>query len=509
MATRLIHRKRWALPKQDSSIAPPHVWSNADQDPVPPEKWTWTGWTFTQYWLSDLVTVSTWSAASSAYQSGLSATDTVLLTLVAALCNAIPTVLNGAVGADLHIPFPVAIRASYGTYFGYFCVASRAVLAMFWFGIQSSYGGQCVTPGMISYVIYHVVQTPFLFIPTHKLHYMFIFKSTLVPPMALAMVIWISVKAGGGSAMFHEPSTVHGTDRAWLWLMNMTSITGGFSTLAVNISDFSRFSKKPGSPVWQLPMIPLFKVITGLFGIIAAGASKQVYGTILWSPLQIIDQWQGSSGGRAAAFFCSSLWLLAQICNNISANSISFANDMTTMCPKWFNIKRGMIMCMVLGGWALCPWIIIKSGKTFLSFMGAYSIFMAPIAGILCCDYWLIKRRKYDVPALYDPRGIYYYKLGINWRALLCNLVVILPLLPGLAHSVTPNNVNIDTGLRHLYAINYLYGFCVSFTFYFSLNYFWPDQATLIPAVVPGVVCHSNSVDSDLEAEVSVQDKVA
>lgn len=93
----------------------------------------------------------------------------MLLTLVAALCNAIPTgklsllyaticichvsqvdhqsiVLNGAVGADLHIPFPVAIRASYGTYFGYFCVASRAILALFWFGIQSAYGGQCVTP---------------------------------------------------------------------------------------------------------------------------------------------------------------------------------------------------------------------------------------------------------------------------------------------------------------------------------------------------------------------------
>lgn len=142
---------------------------NVDQDPVPPEKWTWTGWTFTQYWLSDLVTVSTWSAASSAFSSGLTATDTVLLTLVAALCNAIPTgklslfyatvcichfsqadhqniVLNGAVGADLHIPFPVAIRASYGTYFGYFCVASRAILALFWFGIQSAYGGGCVTP---------------------------------------------------------------------------------------------------------------------------------------------------------------------------------------------------------------------------------------------------------------------------------------------------------------------------------------------------------------------------
>ena len=110
--------------------------------------------------------------------------------------------------------------------------------------------------------------------------------------------------------------------------------TGGFSTLAVNISDFSRFSKKPGSPVWQLPMIPLFKVITGLFGIIAASASQRVYGTVLWSPLQIIDQWHGSPGSRAAAFFCASLWLLAQICNNISANSVSFANGMLLLISR-------------------------------------------------------------------------------------------------------------------------------------------------------------------------------
>lgn len=90
----------------------------------------------------------------------------------------------------------------------------------------------------------------------------------------------------------------------------------------------------------------------------------------------------------------------------------------------------------------------------------------------------------------------------------MCNLLVIVPLLPGLAHSVTPDNVSIDTGLQHLYAINYLYGFCLSFTLYFVLNYFWPDRATLIPAVVPGVVRPLNAVDSDLEAELSDQGKV-
>lgn len=72
---------------------------------------------------------------------------------------------------------------------------------------------------------------------------------------------------------------------------------------------------------------------------------------------------------------------------------------------------------------------------------------------------------------------------------------------------MTPYNVSIDTGLQHLYSINYLYGFFLSFALYFVLNYFWPDRATLIPAVVPGVVHPLNAVDSDLEAEMSVQDK--
>ena len=54
-------------------------------------------------------------------------------------------VLNGAIGAKLHIPFSVAIRASFGFYFAYFAIVSRAVLAMFWLGIQGASGAQCIT----------------------------------------------------------------------------------------------------------------------------------------------------------------------------------------------------------------------------------------------------------------------------------------------------------------------------------------------------------------------------
>ncbi|KAI5923833.1 uracil permease [Camillea tinctor] len=509
--TRLTDPRSWKLPKQPSSIAPAHVWTNTDQDPVPPARQTWTPWAFIGYWYSDLVTVTSWSAASAIVATGLTATDAILIVLVAALCNAVPTVLNGAIGADLHVAFPVAVRASYGYRASYACVAARAVVALFYVGVQGVNGGACVTaivtalwPGyaalsnalpaaagttsraLLSYFIYWCVQFPLLLIPTHKLQYMFWVKSVAVTPMALGMVIWIAARAGGKGDFFYAPATVSGSARAWLWLSNLTSITGGYSTLAVNISDFSRFSKTRRAPFWQLPCIPFFKVLVGIFGIISASASKQIYGETLWSPLEIIAQWQDSPGGRAAAFFCASIWLLAQISANISANSISFANDITTLAPRWFSIRRGVVFASLVGGWALCPWIIISTSSSFLKFMSAYAVFMAPIAGILFCDYWIVKKRKYDVPALYDPDGIYHYGWGGNWRALVPTLVVLVPLLPGLADKVTPQNVHVGEGLRHLYSINWLFGLFVSAFLYYVLNCFFPDRDTLIPSVISG-----------------------
>jgi NCS1 family nucleobase:cation symporter-1 len=142
---RLTKPSSWLLPKQNSSIAPLDVWTNADMEPVPPERRTWGSSAFVTYWFSDLVTISTWSSGSAIFTLGLTATDAVLITLVAGICNAIPTVLNGAIGSNLHVPFPIASRASFGYYFSYFAVVSRGILAMFWFGVQTANGGTCVT----------------------------------------------------------------------------------------------------------------------------------------------------------------------------------------------------------------------------------------------------------------------------------------------------------------------------------------------------------------------------
>lgn len=179
---------------------------------------------------------------------------------------------------------------------------------------------------------------------------------------------------------------------------------------------------------------------------------------------------------------------------------MSFANDIASLLPKYFNIRRGVILVSFLGGWALCPWIIMASARAFLNFMSAYAIFMAPMAGILTTDYWLIKRRKYDVPALYDPHGIYRFGWGGNWRALITTALIIIPLLPALGHKVSPQTISIPLGLQNLFDINWLYGYFSAVAFYYGLNIAFPHRQTLIKQAVlgyPDTVIESNLTDTE------------
>ena len=43
---------------------------------------------------------------------------------------------------------------------------------------------------------------------------------------------------------------------------------------------------------------------------------------------------------------------------------------------------------------------------------------MAPMTGILLVDFYLIKKQKYDVIALYDPKGIYRYWVSNSYSNL-------------------------------------------------------------------------------------------
>ncbi|KAI0018585.1 uridine permease-like protein Fui1 [Xylariomycetidae sp. FL0641] len=509
--TRLTSLHSWELPKQTGALAPAHVWTNRDMDPTPLEDQTWSVWSILAYWATDTLNLATWQTASAILAVGLSWREAIPIMFVGNLCVAVPLVLNGAIGAKLHVPFSVISTSSFGYRLRYFCIVSRAVLAMFWLGVQSVNGSQCVTlmlralapsyaripnalpasagissQGMLSFFLFWLLQLPLLLIhPTH-LRPLFYLKLVAAPAAALAVMGWSLRQAGGGGALFAQKATVSGAEYPWLWLSCMSSVTGVWSTLAVNIPDFTRYARSGRGQWAQLPAMPVIFTLCGVVGIVTTSASRVFADQYLWNPLDIIALWlERGAGGRCAAFFAALAWWVAQVGTNITANSISAANDLTVLFPRWLNIRRGCLVAAVVAGWVLVPWKILASAETLLAFLGGYAVFLGPITGIMTADYWLVKRGHVDIPALYSPDGRYRYAGGCNWRAAVAFLVPVGPLLPGLARSVGgPSAVHIDAGTANLYTFNWLFGFVTSIVLYTALNYVAPARETLLQDTV-------------------------
>ena len=85
--------------------------------------------------------------------------------------------------------------------------------------------------------------------------------------------------------------------------------------------------------------------------------------------------------------------------------------------------------------------------------------FLGPVAGIMICDYFVIRRRTLQVDDLYLRGGIYEYAKGFNWRALIALALGAGTALAGLA---VPS-------LRALYDYSWFVGFAVSFVSYYAL----------------------------------------
>lgn len=427
-----------------------------------------------------------------------------------------------------HAPFPVIARASWGFWGSYIAIVSRAILATFWFAIQTMNGAYTVRamigaiwpsfltlPSRIpayegiddallgSFVIFWVAQLPFLLIHPNKLRWLFLVKSVIVPISWIAILIWALTSTRGSDMFDHQP-TVSGSAYSWAFLASMNSVIGNYATLSVNQADFSRYSKV--SVKWQciyVPLLPAFFTFISFIGIASASAGNVHYGVIEWDPIALISHWSN----RPARFFAAASFALAALGVNISANSLSAANDFTALFPRYVNIRRGQLLCAVLA-WALVPWKILASAGSFLNFMSAYAIFLGPIAAIMLFDFWVVHRRRYDTMALYHPESIYRYNAsGINWRAVVAFLVGIAPSMPGFVNGINPSS-EVGVGV-HPYQIGWLIGFCGSAVVYTGLSIWVPAKETFIDrAVLPDEIYAQQSVHLDPHAHDSIDSSV-
>lgn len=224
---------------------------------------------------------------------------------------------------------------------------------------------------------------PFLYMHPNNLRWLFMVKSLLVPIAWIAILIWAFVSTKGGE-IFHQEPKIHGSAYSWAWMASLTSVIGNYATLSVNQADFSRYSRV--SVKWQLlyvPFLPAVFTFISFIGIAATSAGEARYGTLQWDPMALISNWSS----RACRFFAAFSFALAALGVNISANSLSAANDLMALFPQYVNIRRGQILCALIA-WCLVPWKILESAGSFLNFMSAYAIFLGPMCVIPFCSLY-------------------------------------------------------------------------------------------------------------------------
>lgn len=236
----------------------------------------------------------------------------------------------------------------------------------------------------------------------------------------------------------------------------LNGTVGFWATVSLNIPDFTRFARNQREQViGQALALPTTMTLYAFVGIVVTSATVVIYGTAIWDPVQLLSRFHSP----VAVVISLVAILLATLNVNIGANVVSPANDFSNLWPRGISFRTGgVITCFM--GIALMPWKLLANYRTFiLGWLGGYAAFLGPVAGIMICDYFVIRRRVLRVDDLYLRGGVYEYSRGFNWCAVIALALGAGTALAGLAVPY----------VRALYDYSWFVGFAVSFVAYYAM----------------------------------------
>jgi nucleobase:cation symporter-1, NCS1 family len=469
---------------QDSSLI------NDDLAPVPVSKRKWGTWNYAALWISMSLCIPTYMLASSLIQGGMNWWQAILTIFLANMIVLIPMILNGHAGAKYGIPFPVLVRASFGTKGANIPALLRAIVACGWFGIQTWIGGAALFymlrvwypsmgdinkenlfPGLIPFccfAFFWLINMLVVYLGVDSIRKLLVFKAIFLPVAALALLYWAINAANGLGPILAQPSKFINSAQFWNYFFPaLTGMVGFWATLSLNIPDFTRYavSQKAqirGQAIGLPPSMTLFAFI----GVVVTSATTIIYGETYWDPVQLA----GRFDNQLMVTFAMLAIAISTLATNIAANIVSPANDFSNLAPKKINFRTGGYMTGIIGV-LIFPWKLVAdpSGYIFTWLVG-YSSLLGPVGGIMIADYYFIRKQMLNVDELYKTGGEYSYSNGFNSKALIALLLGILPNVPGFLEviKVLPDNI-VPAWVTSLYHYAWFVGFFVSGIVYWGL----------------------------------------
>jgi NCS1 family nucleobase:cation symporter-1 len=464
---------------------------NADLAPVPESRRNWRVGSFAALWISMAACITTYMLASSLISGGMNWWEAVLTILLANIIVLIPMVLNAHAGTKYGIPFPVYCRASFGTLGANVPAILRALVACGWFGIQTWIGGEAIYK--ICVVIFGLHTEPatnwlgisggqalcFLFFwgvnmwvifrGIDTIRWILNIKAPLLIVLGLVLLGWAYHRAGGFGPILAQPSQFDaGQPKAgqfWVYFFPaLTGMIGYWATLSLNIPDFSRYAKTQRDQVLgQALGLPLTMALYAFIGVAVTSATVIIYGTSLWNPVDVLTKFT-----NPIVLIVAMLALcVATLATNIAANVVSPANDFAQLAPRKISFRTGGLITGIIGI-LMMPWKLVADPNGYIfTWLIAYGALLGPIGGILIADYFVWRKCRLNIAALYQAEGEYRFTNGFSVVALVALVIGALPSVPGfLVNIKVLGAANVPALLVQMYDYAWFIGFAVAFVVY-------------------------------------------
>jgi nucleobase:cation symporter-1, NCS1 family len=442
---------------------------NPDLAPADPARRTWSTYNYAALWVSMSVNILTYMLAASLIQGGMDWKQAVLTVFLGNTIVLAPMLLNSHPGAKYGIPFPVLARASFGLLGANVAAVLRALVACGWFGIQSWIGGEAINTLLatlwptwsrnphgvaICFGIFWAINLIVVLKGIEYIRFLQGISAPILLGVGLLLLAWAYTSAGGFGPMLSARSQFRSTSEFLKFLIPALNGTVGFwATVSLNIPDFTRFARdQRGQVIGQAIALPTTMTLYSFIGVAVTSATVVIYGSAIWDPVQLLSRFHSP----VAVVISLLAILLATLNVNIGANVVSPANDFSNLWPKRISFRiGGIITCFV--GVGMMPWKLLANHRTFIfGWLGGYAAVLGPVAGIMICDYFLVRRKTLFVDDLYLRGSAYEYSRGFNWKAITALAIGTAVALVGL---VVPS-------VRFLYDYSWFVGFGVAFSVY-------------------------------------------
>jgi NCS1 family nucleobase:cation symporter-1 len=445
---------------------------NPDLAPVPAARRSWGLYNYASLWVAMSVCIPTYMLASGLIAGGMSWIQALLTILLGNLIVLIPMLLNAHAGARYGIPFPVFVRASFGVRGANIPAILRALVACGWFGIQTWIGGQAIDSMLrivwpsvanlggsnwICFFLFWAINMAVIWRGIEMIKFLEGIGAPFMLLVGLGLLFWITRKAGGFGPVLNTPSKFQNSSEFLrFFIPALTGMVGFWATVALNIPDFTRYAKSQRAQmVGQALGLPTAMTLYAFIGVAVTSASTLIFGQPIWDPVILL----GRFNQPIIAMIALVALLLATLNTNVAANVVSPSNDFSNLRPSLISFRTGGLITGVIGV-LLMPWKLLHDfGSYIFGWLVGCSALLGPIAGIMICDYYLVRRRTLLLDDLYRRGGAYEYRHGFNPKAIIALAAGMAMALIGLA----------VPALRWIYDYAWFVGFLISAFIYWLL----------------------------------------